>query len=119
MKKTLLFGQVKDSSMINHFKLPYLEHKHMKMSQSMAILRYVARNTGFEFLNLKFYDMLFQFTEFSRITYLLGTYGQNDDESSLIDMYIDGEEDWRNRYTDIMYGKAPYSNYVNSVFVKC
>jgi len=78
LKPKMVFGQV-----------PFMEHKDFNLNQSMAILRYVARETG--------------------------TYGSNNKEAGLIDMIMDGEEEWRAHYVSIIYSRPPFSNYTEDI----
>jgi len=76
LKATMAFGQV-----------PYfVDHSNgLKLVQSMAILRYIGRETG--------------------------TYGDNSVEAALIDMIIDGEEEWKLEYIKMIYSKPPNTNF--------
>lgn len=43
------------------------------------------------------------------------TYGENAKEAAIIDMIIDGEEDWRSRYAATIHSRPPYQNWDESV----
>jgi len=67
-------------------QVPILNDGQFQLAQSKAILRYIARKTN--------------------------TYGDNIKEASVIDMILDGEEEWRSKYSKVIYGENYEQNMV-------